>query len=231
MLKLTGRGQAHTCDGISRRDFLQVGTLGAIGLSLPQLMAAKAQGALAKDHDERNVIMIFNLGAPSQLDPFDMKPEAPEEIRGPFKPIKTNAPGMDISEILPQARQARRQVFAGAQLLSHGCGGARHRPPNDANRPAVYRRHQHAARRLCAGVSARPQHRPAGARDPARADGPHRRQSAARPGRGLLGQGLRSIRPDGRSIETELQSSRPAAAGRDWRSAAGPASQAAIDRR
>ena len=102
MLKLTGRGQAHTCDGISRRDFLQVGTLGAIGLSLPQLMAAKAQGALAKDHDERNVIMIFNLGAPSQLDLFDMKPEAPEEIRGPFKPIKTKAPGLDISEILPK---------------------------------------------------------------------------------------------------------------------------------
>ena len=64
-------------------------------------MAAKAQGAVAKDHDERCVIMIFNLGAPSQLDTFDMKPDAPAEIRGPFKPIKTNAPGIEISEILP----------------------------------------------------------------------------------------------------------------------------------
>ena len=101
MLNVTSRGQAHTCDGITRRDFLQVGTLGAIGLSLPELMAARAQGAVAKDHDERSVIMIFNLGAPSQLDTFDMKPEAPVEIRGPFKSIKTNAPGIEISEILP----------------------------------------------------------------------------------------------------------------------------------
>jgi hypothetical protein len=101
MLHLSGRGQSHTCDGITRRDFLQVGTLGAIGLSLPELMAAKALGAVAKDHDERSVIMIFNLGAPSQLDTFDMKPDAPVEIRGPFKPIKTNVPGIEISEILP----------------------------------------------------------------------------------------------------------------------------------
>jgi hypothetical protein len=101
MLNVTGKGKAHTCDGVTRRDFLQVGTLGAIGLSLPELMAAKAQGAVAKDHDERSVIMIFNLGAPSQLDLFDMKPDAPAEIRGPFKPIKTNVSGIDISEILP----------------------------------------------------------------------------------------------------------------------------------
>ena len=101
MLHLTGRGRAHTCDGMSRRDFLQVGTLGAVGLSLPELLAAKAQGAVAKDHDERSVIMIFNLGAPSQLDTFDMKPDAPAEIRGPFKPIETNVPGIRISEILP----------------------------------------------------------------------------------------------------------------------------------
>lgn len=105
MLHLSGRGQAHTCDGVSRRDFLQVGTLGAIGLSLPELMAAKAQGAVAKDRDERSVILIFNLGAPSQLDTFDMKPDAPVEIRGPFKPIKTNVPGMDICEIFPKHAQ------------------------------------------------------------------------------------------------------------------------------
>jgi len=86
---------------MTRRDFLQVGSLGAIGLSLPDLLAAQAQGAVAKEHDERSVILIFNLGAPSQVDLFDMKPEAPAEIRGPFKPIKTKAPGMEISEILP----------------------------------------------------------------------------------------------------------------------------------
>src|SRR5262249_40151021 len=102
MLNLSGRGRTHTCDGITRRDFLQVGSLGAIGLSLADLVAAKAQGAVAKDHDERSVIMIFNLGAPSQLDLFDMKPDAPAEIRGPFKPIKTKAPGVEICEILPR---------------------------------------------------------------------------------------------------------------------------------
>jgi hypothetical protein len=105
MLHISGRGQAHTCDGVSRRDFLQVGTLGAIGLSLPELMTAKAQGAVAKDHDERSVILIFNLGAPSQIDTFDMKPEAPVEIRGPFKSIKTNVPGIDICEIFPKHAQ------------------------------------------------------------------------------------------------------------------------------
>jgi uncharacterized protein (DUF1501 family) len=102
MFRLSGRGSVTTCDGVTRRDFLQAGTLGAIGLSLPQLLAAEEQGAINKDHDDRSVIMIFNLGAPSQLDTFDMKPDAPAEIRGPFKPIKTAAPGMEISEILPQ---------------------------------------------------------------------------------------------------------------------------------
>jgi hypothetical protein len=101
MLHLTGRGQTHTCDGMTRRDFLQVGALGAIGLSLSDLLAMQARGAVAKDHDERSVIMIFNLGAPSQIDTWDMKPEAPVEIRGPFKPIQTAAPGMEISEIFP----------------------------------------------------------------------------------------------------------------------------------
>src|SRR5437867_2174204 len=105
MLKVTGTGSITTCDGITRRDFLQVGTLGALGLSLADLAAFKAAGAVAKDKDERSVIMIFNLGAPSQLDTFDMKPDAPAEIRGPFKPIKTKSPDIHISEILPQHAQ------------------------------------------------------------------------------------------------------------------------------
>src|ERR1700675_1266072 len=99
MIKVTGRGSITTCDGITRRDFLQVGALGAIGLSLSDLAALKAVGAVEKGKDERSAIMIFNLGAPSQLDTFDMKPDAPSEIRGPFKPIKTNNPDIQISEI------------------------------------------------------------------------------------------------------------------------------------
>ncbi|MBI2949839.1 MAG: DUF1501 domain-containing protein [Verrucomicrobia bacterium] len=101
MLKVTGSGSITTCDGITRRDFLQVGTLGAIGLSLSDLAALQARGAVAKGNDERSVIMIFNLGAPSQLDTFDLKPDAPREIRGPFNPIRTKSPDIEISEMFP----------------------------------------------------------------------------------------------------------------------------------
>jgi uncharacterized protein (DUF1501 family) len=102
MLKITGEGSITTCDGVTRRDFLQIGTLGAIGLSLSHLSALKALGTTDKGKSDKACIMIFNLGAPSQLDTFDMKPDAPREIRGPFKPIKTNNPDIQISEIFPQ---------------------------------------------------------------------------------------------------------------------------------
>ena len=102
MLQFEGKGSAHTCDGVNRRDFLQVGTLGAAGYSLAQHAQAKEQGLIADGNDNRSVIMIFNLGAPSQLDTWDMKPDAPSEIRGPFNPIATSAPGVEISEIFPR---------------------------------------------------------------------------------------------------------------------------------
>ena len=102
MLRLTDRGTAQTCDGLNRRDFMQVGSLGAVGLSLPQLMAAREAGKVKPEHDDRSVIMIFNLGAPSQLDTFDPKPNAAAEIRGPFSTIATASPEIRISEILPQ---------------------------------------------------------------------------------------------------------------------------------
>ena len=100
MLTLTGDGKTTTCDGRTRRDFMQVGALGAIGLSLPQYLAAKEQSGQSAN-DDRACIMIFNLGAPSQLDTFDMKPNAPAEVRGPFNAINTSAPGIQLSEILP----------------------------------------------------------------------------------------------------------------------------------
>ena len=101
MLRLQGRGSTTTCDGTTRRDFMQVGALGAIGLSLPQYLAAKEHGEVDRSKDERSCIMIFNLGAPSQLDTFDMKPDAAAEIRGPFIPISTRSSDFQISEILP----------------------------------------------------------------------------------------------------------------------------------
>src|SRR6476469_230107 len=101
MLTCTGRGSTQTCDGTTRRDFLQAGVLGAIGLSLPSLTALKALGKVAEGHDNRSVIMIFNLGAPSQIDLFDPKPDAPAEIRGPFKELKTASPAVPLTELLP----------------------------------------------------------------------------------------------------------------------------------
>jgi len=102
MLKFEGEGTAHTCDGVTRRDFLQVGTLGAVGLSAAGYAQAKEQGQVAAGADDRSVIMIFNLGAPSHVDTWDMKPDAPAEIRGPFKPIATKSGEIQISEIFPR---------------------------------------------------------------------------------------------------------------------------------
>jgi len=110
MLELRGEAKAYTCGGSTRRDFLSVGTLGAIGLSLPQFLAARELAAREQTGqgtagDDRSCIMIFNLGAPSHLDTFDPKPNAPAEIRGPFRPISTVSPELQLSEILPKHAQ------------------------------------------------------------------------------------------------------------------------------
>ena len=102
MLTLTGKGSITTCDGITRRDFLQIGTLGALGFSLARFEAAQAAvAATERKSTDKACILIFNLGAPSQLDLFDMKPDAPREVRGPFKPIRTASDAFEISELLP----------------------------------------------------------------------------------------------------------------------------------
>jgi hypothetical protein len=123
MLSLTGNGRAHTCDGATRRDFLQVGTLGVSGLSLAGYIEAKEQGHVTSGHDQRSCIMIFNLGAPSQLDTFDMKPDAPAEVRGPFKPIATRS-GFLLSEILP--RHAEISEHLALVRSCHHTGAAVH---------------------------------------------------------------------------------------------------------
>lgn len=102
MLKITGDGQTHTCNGTTRRDFLQIGALGALGFGLTDWFAARAAGAVEPGKDDRACIMIFNLGAPSNIDLWDMKPDAPAEIRGPFKPVASKAPGVEFSETLPR---------------------------------------------------------------------------------------------------------------------------------
>ena len=101
MIDLTGKGATTTCDGITRRDFLQVGTLSAIGLSMAQQQALLAAQKPGSQDEKKSAIMIFNLGAPSQLDTWDPKPDAPREVRGPFKPIRTKSNEFEISEIFP----------------------------------------------------------------------------------------------------------------------------------
>ncbi len=123
MLTLTGDGKTTTCDGRTRRDFMQVGALGAIGLSLPQYLAAKEQAGQSAN-DDRACIMIFNLGAPSQLDTFDMKPNAPSEVRGPFKAINTSASGIQLSEILPMHAKIADKI--GFVRSVHHTGAAVH---------------------------------------------------------------------------------------------------------
>lgn len=101
MINVTGAGSVTTCDGLSRRDFLQIGTLGALGLTMSKFAELHALGAVDPSSSDKACILIFNLGAPSQLDTFDMKPDAPREIRGPFNPIRTNNPDIQVCEMFP----------------------------------------------------------------------------------------------------------------------------------
>lgn len=101
MIRLDSDRPVEFCDGLRRRDFLHAGSLSMLGLGLTQFLGLKAQGAIDPQKDV-NCIFLMLVGAPSQLDTWDMKPNAPIEIRGPFKPIKTNVPGMEISEIFPR---------------------------------------------------------------------------------------------------------------------------------
>src|SRR6478672_7809199 len=85
-------------DGLNRRSFLRVGALAGLGLTLPQLLQARAANPPAKD---LNVILLWMGGGPSNIDTFDMKPDAPAEIRGEFSSIDTNVPGVRVCEHLP----------------------------------------------------------------------------------------------------------------------------------
>jgi hypothetical protein len=104
MLTLWGARQRF-CDGISRRGFLKIGAFGA-GLTLAEMLRARAAGASAgRGSPNKAAIMIYLPGGPSHMDMYDLKPEAPAEFRGEFKPIATNVPGIQICEHMPlQAR-------------------------------------------------------------------------------------------------------------------------------
>src|SRR5438093_3577781 len=111
MIRIDAERPARFCDGLSRRDFLHAGSLAFLGISLPQWMALKGQGAIAADRDV-NCILLFLVGGPSHIDTWDPKPDAPDEVRGPFKPIATKVPGIRITEIFPQlARHTDKVSF------------------------------------------------------------------------------------------------------------------------
>ena len=101
MLTIFGnsRSKSDHCDGYSRRNFLKIGGMAAGGLSLSQLFALEAQASAGRSH--KALINIFLPGGPSHIDLFDLKPDAPTEIRGEFSPINTNVPGIQISEVFP----------------------------------------------------------------------------------------------------------------------------------
>src|SRR5690349_19852323 len=97
---LSIQGPSHRfCDGVSRRSFLRIGGLALGGLSLAQLLRAEAQAGIRRSH--KSVIMVFLSGGPPHQDMVDLKPDAPVEVRGEFKPIATNVPGIRICEHLP----------------------------------------------------------------------------------------------------------------------------------
>ncbi|MFM8470334.1 MAG: DUF1501 domain-containing protein [Limisphaerales bacterium] len=106
-----------TCDGVARRDFLRVGALAGVGLSLSDYFALSSQGAVAESKSKAAIFVRLG-GGPSHMDTFDLKPDAPETHRGEFKPIKTNADGVMISEHLPKLAQCADK-FAILRGVSH----------------------------------------------------------------------------------------------------------------
>ncbi|MBX7165836.1 MAG: DUF1501 domain-containing protein [Pirellulales bacterium] len=109
-------GQPHSlCDRLSRRDVLHVGSLAALGLGLPELLAARCARAQSPESSSgaplrlpakaQACIFVYLFGGPSQLDTWDLKPDAPTDFRGPFRPIATRVPGLEICEHFPHLAQ------------------------------------------------------------------------------------------------------------------------------
>jgi hypothetical protein len=133
MLSIPG-SPGRTCDGWSRREFLRVGGAGILGLSLGDVLRLQAQSQTPSDPSKpkngwgqaKSVIMIFLQGGPSHIDIWDPKPDAPSNVRGEFKPIKSNVPGIWLSEVMPlmakqmdKATLIRSVSYTPAGLFNH----------------------------------------------------------------------------------------------------------------
>lgn len=106
MLNVPGTAQRY-CDGISRRSFLSIGGLALGGLSLPAILRAEEAGGRKTG---KSIIMVYLSGGLAHQDSFDLKPDAPAEIRGEFQPIDTCVPGIRICELLPKLAAAMDRV-------------------------------------------------------------------------------------------------------------------------
>src|SRR5579872_878768 len=93
------QGSQKYCDGLTRRSFLQAGSLAVGGLTLVDLLRAEELAGIRRSH--KAIIMVYLSGGLAHQDSFDLKPDAPREVRGEFNPIQTNVPGIQICELLP----------------------------------------------------------------------------------------------------------------------------------
>ncbi|WP_395089697.1 DUF1501 domain-containing protein [Armatimonas sp.] len=109
------------CDGVNRREFLTVGALSALGLTLGDALRASAASSVGRGLGGKSCILIWLDGGPSHLDTFDPKPDAPSEVRGPFSTISTRIPGIALSEHLPRTAQVLDKV-ALIRSLTHELG-------------------------------------------------------------------------------------------------------------
>src|SRR5688572_33406655 len=99
MLRIDAGRTGRYCDGLSRRSFVQLGVAGMAGVGLSSVLRAKARGAeTGNPKQDTAAILIWLDGGPSHLDLYDLKPQAPAEVRGIWNPIPTNVPGIEISE-------------------------------------------------------------------------------------------------------------------------------------
>lgn len=119
MLSLFGKPSGKFCDGLSRRSFLTIGSLGIAGATLPRLLQAEDRAGTGRSH--KAIINVLLPGGPPHQDMFDLKPEAPSDVRGEFKPISTNVPGIQICEEFPRmARMMDKFTIIRSMIDSQG---------------------------------------------------------------------------------------------------------------
>src|SRR5215469_16496358 len=121
MFRLDLGSTPRYCDGMNRRSFLRLGVAGLASVGLPQLLRAREESAAGGSRKDTAVILIWLDGGPSHMDLYDMKPDAPEEYRGIWKPIRTKVPGFDITEKFPKQAQVTDK-FSMVRSLHHDTG-------------------------------------------------------------------------------------------------------------